>query len=110
MSGGIAAERLISTDLLTEQLVPDEGSAGLGTASRALGAFAASELGLWEAGPGQDDDAESDELFLVLAGAGTLEFEDGSTIQLRPGVLVRLRAGDRTTWHLAQRLRKLYLA
>jgi hypothetical protein len=29
---------------------------------------------------------------------------------LRPGVVVRLAAGDRTTWELTGRLRKLYLA
>lgn len=27
----------------------------------------------------------------------------------RPGVLVRLLAGDRTTWHVTERLRKLYV-
>jgi uncharacterized cupin superfamily protein len=74
-----------------------------------LAAVAASELGLWEAGPGQDVDVEVDEVFLVLAGAGTVEFEDATTIPLRPGVLVGLRAGDRTTWHVTERLRKLYL-
>jgi hypothetical protein len=43
-------------------------------------------------------------------GAGTVAFEDDSAIDLRPGVLVRLRTGDRTTWTITERLRKLYLA
>ncbi len=67
-------------------------------------------MGLWEAGPGTDTDVEADEVFLVLSGAGTVTFEDGSAITLRPGALVRLRAGDRTTWEVTQRLRKLYVA
>ena len=68
------------------------------------------ELGLWEAGPGKDTDVEVDEVFLVLSGVGEVDFDDGSRVSLRPGVLVRLRAGDRTTWHLTERLRKLYVA
>ena len=46
---------------------------------------------------------------LVLSGAGTLTFVDGRTIELRPGVLVRLREGDRTSWEITERLRKLYV-
>ena len=68
------------------------------------------EIGLWEAGPGTDVDTEIDEIFLVLSGAGTVTFADGSAIDLRPGVLVQLRAGDQTTWDITARLRKLYLA
>jgi len=49
-------------------------------------------------------------VFLVLAGAGRVTFEDGSALDLRPGVLVRLHDGDRTTWEVTERLRKLYLA
>ena len=61
------------------------------------------------AGPGTEADTEIDELFLVLSGAGTLSFADGSTIELRPGVLVKLHAGDTTTWEITERLRKLYI-
>ena len=48
-------------------------------------------VGLWEAGPGVDVDVESDEIFIVLSGAGTLTFDDDS-------------------WVITERLRKLYLA
>ena len=51
-----------------------------------------------------------DEVFLVLSGRGTVTFADGGAIDLRPGVLVRLHAGDQTTWTVTERLRKLYLA
>ncbi|WP_345632130.1 cupin domain-containing protein [Streptomyces thinghirensis] len=67
-------------------------------------------MGLWEAGPGKDTDTEVDEVFVVLAGAGTVTFVDESTLRLCPGVAVRLYAGDRTRWNVTHRLRKLYLA
>lgn len=106
----MATRRLVCADVLTETLEQDGVSAALSTASRSLGPAAATEVGLWAAGPGEDQDVEVDEVFLVLAGAGAVSFEDGSSIALRPGVLVRLREGDRTTWTITERLRKLYLA
>jgi uncharacterized protein len=104
----VSAARLLSTDLLAEHLEQDGVSEALSTATRAL-LEADVEVGLWEAGPGTDADTEVDEVFLVLSGAGTVAFEDGSTIELRPGVLVRLREGDRTSWEITERLRKLYV-
>lgn len=106
--GPLSASRLLSGDLHAEIVEPDGGSEALSTASRAL-LESAFEVGVWEAGPGTDTDVEVDELFLVLSGAGTVTFEDGSSVELRPGVLVRLREGDHTTWSITQRLRKLYL-
>ena len=108
----IAASRLLSADLGAEHLEPDGVSEALLTAGRTLleDDPAGAEVGLWEAGPGVDTDTEVDELFVVLSGVGTVTFDDASTIALRPGVLVRLRAGDRTTWEITERLRKLYLA
>jgi uncharacterized cupin superfamily protein len=105
----MSGPRLVSTDVHAESLQPDGVSEALATASTAL-IESGVEVGLWEAGPGTDTDTEVDELFLVLSGSGTVTFEDGSTIDLRPGVLVRLFEGDRTTWEIAERLRKLYLA
>ena len=105
----LSASRLLSADVLSEPLEPDGGSAALHTAAATLAAGAV-EVGLWEAGPGTDTDTETDEVFLVLAGAGTVTFADGSALSLRPGVLVRLQEGDRTTWEITERLRKLYLA
>ncbi|WP_280760131.1 cupin domain-containing protein [Prescottella agglutinans] len=85
-------------------------STALRTASRSFVSSTATDVGLWEAHPGTDVDVESDEVFVVLTGAGSVSFEDGSSIALRPGVLVRLHEGDRTTWAVAERLRKLYIA
>ncbi len=108
----MSTSRLLSPDVRAEALPPDGGSEALATASRALVdgmTGATGEVGLWEAGPGTDTDVEADEVFLVLTGEGTVTFEDGSTVDLRPGTLVRLVAGDRTTWEVRERLRKLYV-
>lgn len=99
--------RLLATDALAVPLEAG-GADPLSTASAVL-AGSPVPVGLWEAGPGTDTDVEVDELFVVLAGAGTVRFEDGEVIELRPGVVVRLHAGDRTTWVVTERLRKLYV-
>lgn len=67
-------------------------------------------IGLWEMTPGQVTDVESDEVFVVLSGRGTLDFDDGAPIALEPGALVRLRAGDHTTWTVTEPLRKLFIS
>ena len=43
---------------------------------------------------------EADEVFVVLAGSATLEFEEPPLppVELAPGVVVRLSAGMRTVW------------
>jgi len=105
----LSASRLLSADVLTAAVEPDGVSAALSTAATTL-TVGDVEVGLWEAGPGTDVDTEVDEVFLVLSGGGTLTFADGSAITLCPGVLVRLQEGDRTTWEITERLRKLYVA
>ena len=105
----MAEERLLARDVLTAPTEPDGASEPLRTASAALSGLAATEVGLWDAGPGSDADVEVDEVFLVLAGRGTVTFEDGSALDLAPGVVVRLHEGDRTRWDVTERLRKLYV-
>ena len=91
------SSRLLATDVLTAELAPltDLGDA---------------EVGLWGMAPGVDHDTETDEVFVVLAGRGTVEFEDGEVLTLAPGVAVRLHAGERTTWTVTETLRKWYVA
>ena len=103
-------DRLLSPDVFRELLVDDGAPGALVTSQSVLGRVGGTEVGLWEAGTGTDDDVEVDEIFLVLSGRATVTFADGGTIDLRPGVLVRLHAGDHTTWEVTERLRKLYLA
>lgn len=102
--------RLLSEDLFTHAVEPDGASVPLGTAVAVLASGERAEVGLWEAGPGEDTDVEVDEVFVVLSGAGTVTFASGESVALRPGVVVQLRAGDRTTWVVTERLRKLYVA
>lgn len=78
------------------------------TGSRALAAVAGAEVGVWEMTPGTASDVEVDEVFVVLSGSATVEFDDGSVLELRPCTTVRLRAGDRTTWTVHETLRKVY--
>lgn len=74
------------------------------------------EIGVWEMSPGVATDTEIDEVFLVIAGRATVVFDevpDASSpepAELRPGVVVRLTAGMRTTWTVHETLRKVYIA
>lgn len=80
--------------------------------SALLAAGAFTEGGVWEMEPGVGTDTEADEVFVVLSGAGTVEFLDPALppVALRPGTLVRLEEGMQTRWTVTERLRKLYLA
>lgn len=75
-----------------------------------LGTFRDVEVGIWEITPGVVRDVEADEVFVVLSGEGTVRFEDGSSLELAPGTLVRLYDGERTEWEIRTPLRKVYLA
>ena len=92
-----ASRRVLSTDVLAGEAAP-------------LAELGAAEVGTWEMAPGTDHDTEVEEVFVVLTGRGTVEFEDGEVVTLAPGVAVRLRAGERTTWTVTERLRKVYVA
>jgi len=80
------------------------------TGATKLGDFGGVTLGVWEMTPGTMRDVEIDEAFVVLHGAGTVEFDDGTVTSLEPGDVVRLRAGQRTVWTVSETLRKVYLA
>jgi uncharacterized cupin superfamily protein len=91
------SSRVLSTDVLAGAAAP-------------LAELGGAEFGTWEMAPGTDHDTEVDEAFVVLAGHGTVTFEDGEVVELRPGVAVRLHAGERTTWVVTETLRKVYVA
>jgi uncharacterized cupin superfamily protein len=104
--------RLLDTDspihletLPAEEVVDGAPRAG----ARALGTLGELEVGVWEMTTGAATDVEADEVFVVLAGSATVAFDDGDSLDLSPGVAVRLHAGDRTTWTVHEPLRKLYL-
>lgn len=90
-----------------EQVVTGSPSTG----SAVLDVLGDTEVGVWEMSPGAMRDIEVDEVFLVLSGAATVDFEDdGRSIRLAPGDIVRLNTGMRTVWTVTETLRKLYLA
>jgi len=64
--------------------------------------------GIWEITPGTVTDVEADELFVVLSGRATIAFEDGPTLEVGPGDVVRLPEGARTVWTVHETLRKIY--
>ncbi|GAA1825306.1 cupin domain-containing protein [Agromyces salentinus] len=72
----------------------------------------AREIGVWEMTPGAMRDVEADEVFVVLAGDATVEFERPAleSIVLRPGSIVRLDAGMETVWTVRETLRKVFVA
>ena len=108
--------RLLSPDVTTapvehEPLPPDEVVDGSPTAAvAALGSVGGTEVGLWEMTEGTARDTEVNEVFVVVSGRGSVEFEDGERIDLAPGVAVRLTAGERTVWTVTERLRKIWVA
>ena len=69
-------------------------------------------VGVWEMTVGAMRDVEADEVFVVLTGAATVEFEHphASPIVLAPGSVVRLESGMRTIWTVRQTLRKVYVS
>ncbi|GIT80648.1 cupin [Leifsonia sp. LS1] len=76
-----------------------------------LGRFGGLEVGVWEMAPGTDTDVEADELFIVIAGRATIDFpRTGRRLDLAPGDVVRLSAGDETVWTVTETLRKVYIA
>lgn len=81
------------------------------TWSAELGDVAAGTIGIWEITPGVSSDVESDEVFVVLSGRGRIDFAEAghAPLDLRPGDVVRLRAGMRTVWTVTETLRKLWI-
>ena len=96
------SERTLCPDMLAADLGPDR--------TLPLAELDGVEVGVWEMAPGTEQDTEADEVFVVLAGRGTVEFEDGEVVELAPGVAVRLTAGEQTTWTVTEALRKVYVA
>jgi uncharacterized cupin superfamily protein len=106
LDGDARSAHLDPLDLDAGDLVAGAPSAGL----RALAELGGTEIGLWELTAGTVRDVEVDEVFVVLSGDATVRFDDGTSLELRPGVIVRLRAGERTEWEVRATLRKVYIA
>ncbi|GAA1994719.1 cupin domain-containing protein [Catenulispora subtropica] len=66
--------------------------------------------GIWQMTPGVVTDTEADEVFVVLSGRATVEFEDGTVLEVGPGDVAVLTEGARTRWTVHETLRKVYQA
>lgn len=94
----VRADQVVDGSPATGYVALDESDAG--------------EIGVWEMTPGAMRDVEVDEVFVVLSGAATVEFEHphASPIVLAPGSVVRLEAGMKTIWTVRETLRKVFIA
>ncbi|SFR69835.1 hypothetical protein SAMN05428970_0799 [Agromyces sp. CF514] len=94
----VAADQVVAGAPTTGYLALDESDAG--------------EIGVWEMSVGAMRDVEVDEVFVVLAGDATVEFESPALapIELRPGSVVRLEAGMQTVWTVREALRKVFIS
>lgn len=114
MTSGLAANSVLdATALLLDSLPLDPTNVIEGTpVSTASDIVETPDLtaGVWELTPGTVTDVEVDEVFVVISGAATLEFEDGRVLELRPGSIGRLAAGTRTRWVVTETLRKVYFS
>ncbi|MFC9837247.1 cupin domain-containing protein [Rhodococcus sp. NPDC127530] len=78
---------------------------------RVLGDFAGVTVGVWEIEPSVSHDVEIDEVFVVLSGDATVQFEDDTPdLELGPGSVVHVRSGQKTRWIVRDTLRKVFIA
>lgn len=69
------------------------------------------EIGVWEVTPGEfaGDKLGASEVMYVLEGDATITSEDGTTLELRPGVSFVTPDGWRGRWKVREKVRKLYV-
>lgn len=78
---------------------------------RALGHLDGCETGIWELRDGAVFDTEEDEIFVVVSGGATIELlDEGRSLEVTTGDVMRLTAGTRTRWVVRDHIRKVYLS
>lgn len=102
----------LHVDLEYEPLPADQVVRGNpSTAIHQLEDLAGCGVGIWEMTPGTATDTETEEVFVVLSGKARIVFlDDGNTVDVAAGDVVRLRKGQRTSWTVTDTLRKIYFA
>lgn len=76
-----------------------------------LGTIGNCEAGIWELRDGAVLDTEVDELFVVISGGATIKLlEEGRSVDVKTGDVMRLNAGTKTRWIVKDHIRKVYLA
>ena len=101
---------------LTHEPVPEDQLAVPETTTGfvELGSIGGSDFGIWEMSTGSMYDVETEEIFIVIAGAGSVVIDEfnghrAHTATLAPGTIMRLSEGMKTTWTVTETLRKIYL-
>lgn len=75
-----------------------------------LGPVGGCEAGIWELRDGTVSDTEVDEVFLVISGSAVIELlDEGRTVEVTAGDVMRLVAGTRTRWRVPEHIRKVFL-
>ena len=107
-------QRIVVTDVFTEPLTREPASQVVNgdpqTGILDLCQVGETDVGIWELTEGTVRDTEVEELFIVLSGKGRVDFGSGETVDLSPGVCVRLHEGERTTWTVTETVRKIWIA
>lgn len=68
------------------------------------------KVGVWEhSGNSVSTDVENEEVFVVLSGKGKVWLEDGSFLELAPGVIGRFKQGEKTRWEIEETMRKVFI-
>ncbi len=110
MTSHVSALNALEAPLEPAPLAASDVVAGTPRASElAVTTVAGVEVGIWQITPGTITDVEKDEAFVVLSGEGTITFASGDVVELEPGSLVRLHAGESTVWEIRSALRKVYV-
>ena len=107
----VADAVLTPDELDPEQIVSGEprvASAVLHESAATEPGGRAVERGVWQITPGVVTDVEADEVFVVLSGRATIEFQDGPTLEVGPGDVAVLPEGAMTRWTVHETLRKVY--
>lgn len=77
----------------------------------ALGMIGDHRAGIWELREGSVLDIEVDELFVVISGSATIKLiEEGRSVEVKTGDVMRLTAGTKTRWIVKDHIRKVFLA
>lgn len=96
----------------SEKLPPEPDSVVSGNPEAYLATFGTLDnatYGIWDLTPGAIRGPAVDEVFVVVAGAGTITRADGEVLTLKPGVVVRCYEGEIEDWVITERLRKVWV-
>lgn len=76
-----------------------------------LGSVGGSAAGIWELRSGAIFNTEIDRVFVVISGGATIKLlDEGRSVDVKTGDVMRLTAGTKTRWIVKDHIRKVYLS